>query len=215
MSSDTQPNTQFPQRMKKAASTRQRILEAATQLFLAEGYSQTSLDRVAEVASTTKPTVYSHFKSKHGLFEAVIEQNAKQKLEQLQHMLVPSNDPRADLYHFGDNFLPRVLSEQTQCWDRLAAAEAINHPEVGEAFYKAGPARLMKKLSGYLKTQTAAGLLNVAKPDRAAEQLIGLMLGVDMLRTQIGQKPPSAATLKKRAREAVAVFLAAYGVENE
>lgn len=210
----TQDQQRFPQRTRKAASTKQRILEAATDLFLNEGFSQTSLDRVAEVAETTKPTVYSHFKSKHGLFEAVVEQNAKGKLETLKHLLIPTNDPESDLHQFGDTFLPRVLSPQTQCWDRLAAAESINHPEVGEAFYKAGPARLMKKLTGYLKTQSEAGLLHVEKPERAAEQLIGLMLGVDILRTQIGQKPPGIATLKKRCREAVAVFLAAYGAKR-
>ena len=49
--------TQFPIRQKKAASTKQRILDVATQLFLNEGFSQTSLDRVADVAETTKPTV--------------------------------------------------------------------------------------------------------------------------------------------------------------
>lgn len=202
-------------RAKRGGATRHRILDAATKLFLKDGYSQTSLDKVAEQAGTTKPTVYSHFQSKRGLFDAVVSQNAQKRLELLGDSLDPTNDPESDLIRFGDVFLPAVLSERTQRWDRLAAAESINHPEVGEAFYNAGPARLLKRLTQYLQQQTRAGVLCVSKADRAAEQFIGILLGVDLLRTQIGQKPPSKATLKKRCREAVKVFLCFYSGENK
>lgn len=212
---NTQSDTKasFSERSRKAASTRKRILEIAAQLFLSEGYSQTSLEKVAAEAGTTKPTVYSHFKSKQGLFDAVISQHADRRLEVLNQVLVATNDVEVDLIQFGEFFLNALFSKGTRSWDRLAAAESITHPEVGETFYRAGPARLIKRLSDYLKQQSQAGLLGIKRPDRAAEQLIGLLLGVDLLRIQIGQVPPGKTTQKKRVREAIDVFLAAYREE--
>lgn len=194
----------------KAEATRRRILDTATKLFLSEGYSNTSLEQVAEAANVTKPTVYSHFKSKHGLFDAVIQQYAEKRVAEVSRLFSPSDDPRGDLIALGDLILARVLSKQTQRWDRLAAAESIDHPEVGETFYQAGPAHVVKGLTDYMKQQHQAGRLNVPHPQRAAEQLIGLFLGLDLLRAQIGQPELSVAQRKRKSREAVDVFLAAY-----
>ncbi|WP_299489321.1 TetR/AcrR family transcriptional regulator C-terminal domain-containing protein [Acaryochloris sp. IP29b_bin.137] len=205
----------FPLRTQKARSTRQRILGVATELFLAMGYSQTSLEKVATEAQTTKPTVYSHFKSKAGLFEAVINQHAEQGSVVFKKLLIPTNDPEDDLIRFGDVFLSFVLSPDQTYWNRLATAEAIAHPEVGEAFYQAGPARAIQQLTDYVASQAKAELLEVENPRRAAEQLIGLMLGVDLLQTQIGKEPPGKSALKTQCREAVAIFLAAYGTRTK
>ena len=62
--------------------------------------------------------------------------------------------------------------------------------------------------------ERCAGRLAIAQCDRAAEQLIGLLLGVDHLRTQIGHPIPSTAVRKRRCREAVSVFLKAYEVSE-
>ncbi len=204
-----------PRRATRSAMTRNQILESATRLFLDEGYSQTSIEQIAENAGTTKPTVYSHFGSKRALFDAVVQQNADQRVSLLTDPLTPTDNPQQDLIDFGDIFLSVVLSPQAQRWDRLAAAESLTSPEVGEAFYRAGPARVLRHLAEYIRQQHKAGRMMVVRASAAAEQLLGLLLGLDLLRTQIGQPPPSRAMLKKRCRESVAVFLAAYGVDDE
>jgi AcrR family transcriptional regulator len=43
---------------------RAAIVDAARQLFLASGYAQTSMDRVAEKAEVAITTVYRHFDNK-------------------------------------------------------------------------------------------------------------------------------------------------------
>lgn len=197
-------------RRLKSQDTRRRILDAATDLFLDEGYSTTNLDRIAEVAMVTKPTVYSHFESKKGLFDAVVKRNAETRVAEISKYFTPSKDPRKDLILFGDFLMARVLNEETRRWDRLAAAESISHPEVGEAFYQAGPAQVIKGLTDYFRQQQKAGLLKFPHAERAAEQLIGMFLGLNLLRAQIGQPPLSTAQRKRRCREAVDVFLAAY-----
>lgn len=48
-------------------NTTNEILKAASQLFLRQGYRNVSVDLIAIQASTTKVTVYQHFKSKEAL----------------------------------------------------------------------------------------------------------------------------------------------------
>ena len=52
--------------------TKQRILDAAEELFAREGYVATSLRRVTELADVNLAGVNYHFGSKEGLLEAVI-----------------------------------------------------------------------------------------------------------------------------------------------
>jgi AcrR family transcriptional regulator len=54
-----------------AASTRRRILDVATELMTASGFHPVGIDEIAARAGTSRPTVYRHFGSKVGLFEAV------------------------------------------------------------------------------------------------------------------------------------------------
>jgi TetR/AcrR family transcriptional repressor of mexJK operon len=202
-------------RTAKTRQTIDRILKAATELFLKEGYSGTNLQQVASAAGVTKPTVYSHFKSKEGLLQAVTAANAETRVAELSLVLRPSDDPRADLMRFGDLLLSKVLSDETRLWDRLAAAESLEHPEVGEAFFRAGPELVLHRLGLYLQQQQRAGLLDVPHSQRAAEQFVGMLLGLDLLRSQVGQPVLRPSRRSQRCREAVDVFLSAYSVRSQ
>jgi AcrR family transcriptional regulator len=52
---------------------RLRVLAAAVRLFARNGYEGASMDDIAAAAGITKPVLYDHFKSKHAMFEAVLE----------------------------------------------------------------------------------------------------------------------------------------------
>jgi AcrR family transcriptional regulator len=54
-----------------ANSTRERILDAALDLFLAQGYDGTSLRQIAEQLGVTKAALYYHFESKEDILMAL------------------------------------------------------------------------------------------------------------------------------------------------
>jgi AcrR family transcriptional regulator len=58
-------------REDSTAATRRRILDVATELMTASGFHPVAIDDIAAQAETSRPTVYRHFGSKVGLFEAV------------------------------------------------------------------------------------------------------------------------------------------------
>ncbi len=54
------------------AEKRAAILEAATGLFLENGYSGTSLAKIAEAADVSSATLFKRFPTKAALFEAIV-----------------------------------------------------------------------------------------------------------------------------------------------
>lgn len=54
------------------ADTRRRILSAATELIVEQGYDRLSLERVAERAGVVRATIYYQFHSRAGLLEALL-----------------------------------------------------------------------------------------------------------------------------------------------
>jgi AcrR family transcriptional regulator len=74
MSSDVNPSVGLPPlRQAQVAHTEERILAAAAELFLAEGYPATTLAAVARRAQVGARTVYVRFGTKAALFKRVID----------------------------------------------------------------------------------------------------------------------------------------------
>ena len=57
----------------KSERTRQRIVDAANQLFYRKGYNRTSFSDVVEAAEVPRGNIYYYFKSKDEILRAVIE----------------------------------------------------------------------------------------------------------------------------------------------
>ena len=58
---------------EEALETRSRILDAAENVFHAQGVAHTSLANVAEAANVTRGAIYWHFRNKSDLFDAMCE----------------------------------------------------------------------------------------------------------------------------------------------
>ena len=57
-------------------STRERILDAAMNIFSAKGFHDTKLDEIVAEASISKGSIYFHFPNKERLFIALVDQFA-------------------------------------------------------------------------------------------------------------------------------------------
>jgi AcrR family transcriptional regulator len=68
-------------RAERQARTRERLVEVARELFLADGYAGTSLDKVAVAAGFSKGAVYSNFSGKEELCMAVLDTIHEEQIE--------------------------------------------------------------------------------------------------------------------------------------
>lgn len=67
------PEGRHPPRRRLPASTRTaQILEAALQVFADKGYAAARIDDIAAAAGLSKGGIYTHFKSKEEIFEALL-----------------------------------------------------------------------------------------------------------------------------------------------
>jgi AcrR family transcriptional regulator len=70
-------------RAEIASLKRQRVLEAAVELFFNHGYAATTLQMVAEALGMTKPFIYSYFTNKAEILTAISETGIDQSLAAL------------------------------------------------------------------------------------------------------------------------------------
>jgi TetR/AcrR family transcriptional repressor of nem operon len=89
--------------------TRERILDAAERLILAQGFVATPIDQIIAQVGLTKGAFFHHFESKGALARALIERYARQEEDLLQHLLERagklSSDPVQQLLIFVGLFL--------------------------------------------------------------------------------------------------------------
>lgn len=65
------------QRARQQALTRERLLDAAIEVFSAKGFAGASIDAIAQAAGYTKGAVYANFANKEELFLAVVDRRVK------------------------------------------------------------------------------------------------------------------------------------------
>jgi TetR/AcrR family acrAB operon transcriptional repressor len=108
-----------------AEITRQRIINAAREVFLTKGVSKTSLEQVASHAGVTRGAVYWHFKNKTELFHAMREQIFLPLIDRMDDLLLSENG----LPENNNDPLSRVEASMQHTIERLT-----NHVETRQTF---------------------------------------------------------------------------------
>ena len=90
-----------------SATTPERILEVAQQLFTHKGFANTSVREICEGAEVTAPVIYYHFGSKDGVFQAVVDDalNLDGFCDRLRGAVAACPDPWDQLQAFVHTYL--------------------------------------------------------------------------------------------------------------
>jgi TetR/AcrR family transcriptional regulator of autoinduction and epiphytic fitness len=203
---------QKTQKLRLTDRKRQAILDAALVEFDANGFTATSMDRIAATANVSKRTVYNHFESKEVLFEA-IRQSALQAIEHTIRPYDLTESLESQLELTAMEHIAVHTSDAFMKFARVSVSQFIVSPEMASASFE----EFSKSRDGLVKWIKAAakdGRLTVAEPKRAAAQFLGL-LNVQMFWPQLlgGQKTPSKSELKKIVASTIAIFLDHYQTE--
>jgi TetR/AcrR family transcriptional repressor of mexJK operon len=120
------------------------------------------------------------------------------------------SDLRTALVEFAIRLLTATTSAEAVLMHRLVIAESARFPELGVAFYNAGPERSIAALTMFFAHATATGLMHIADPASTAEMLLGALLGVPIRSVLIRHARPSRPAIAARANAVVSLFIAAY-----
>jgi AcrR family transcriptional regulator len=96
-------------REERAAATRERLLDAARELFAERGYAAVGTEEVVRRAEVTRGALYHHFRDKRDLFQAVHEQMEGELVEALASKIAGIEDPEELLRTGISSFLDAVM----------------------------------------------------------------------------------------------------------
>ncbi|HYZ84684.1 MAG TPA: TetR/AcrR family transcriptional regulator [Bryobacteraceae bacterium] len=120
----------------RTKETRERLLSAAEEIFVRDGYADADLEEIAKLAGRTKGAIYAQFKSKEDIFLALVEQHVLRYRTQLQEALGRSTSVEQNREAFRQFYLS--LS-QDHTWNILMLEFklfAIRHPQAKKRFQR-------------------------------------------------------------------------------
>jgi AcrR family transcriptional regulator len=194
------------------AAKRQQIMEGARRIFLQDGFDGASVGDIVRAAGVSKGTLYAYFPSKEKLFEALIIEDRRKQAEALFTLDESDRDVTRVLRKLGKTFLDMLLSLDNLDFLRIVVGASTKFPQLGKAFFEAGPCRGTSRLASYLRLLTEEGVLRVEDPELAARQFLDLCKTGVHLRMMLGDRTaPDPDEIERNLHSAIAVFLAAYG----
>lgn len=213
---DAAPPSQALSSSGRSGRKRTAILEAATEVFLRDGYLGTSMDEIAARSAVSKQTVYKHFASKEALFVEIVDSMttaAGDAVHDEMPKLGDGEDVAAYLRSYAERQLLIVLRPPVMRLRRLVIGEVGRFPELARVLYERGPKRAMATLAKVLGELADRGLLRFDDPAVVAAQFNWLVMAGPLNKAMLlgDDAIPSEDELRKEAAEGVRVFLAAYG----
>jgi AcrR family transcriptional regulator len=110
--------------LDRREARRQRLLEAALQLFADLGFHDTSVDEVVAQARTSKSAFYEHFESKEDCFRVLLEQEGGALIERVRAAAAEGGDHR-------DRTRRGIVMFVTRCAHRSSVARLLLVESVG------------------------------------------------------------------------------------
>ena len=177
-------------------SARNRILDAASELFYRDGYHAVGIDTIVERSGVAKMTLYRHFASKDDLIAAYLERANAEFWEWLDGEIATVDDPREQLVVAFE--ATAKLATSARCLGCTFQAAASEFPELDHPGHEVALAHKRRVLARLAGLASDSGL---ADPDGLAAQLLLLMDGAWVAARMFG--PDNHATSVVGAAQAL------------
>ncbi|MCW2825323.1 MAG: TetR family transcriptional regulator [Aeromicrobium sp.] len=170
-------------RADRQAQTRQRLIEVAREMFLADGYAATSLDKVAVRAGFSKGAVYSNFSGKEELCMAVLDSIHETQIQGVVAAFTLDTDLDGRIEAFAAWAREGLGRPRWTALEVEFGAIARQSPYVATELVKrhreirAAIAQLVRQVT------TEAGIADRVDADQAATALLSLGIGLGTLRS--------------------------------
>jgi len=198
----------MPNKRSRGEVRNGKLQKVAADLFLKHGYEGVTIDKIVGVAGGSKSTVYSEFGGKCGLFISSIENLCREANEPLAKIDYSGLNLEESLKKLSFHILKLITAKRSVELHRLAIGEAVNCPEVGEAWYKYGPARTASFIQSLLESRCEELRKTSIPIERIAVMLHDSLTGDVLYRLLAGVgKHDNDASLEQLACNAVDVIL--------
>lgn len=188
-----------------------RILQAARELLFDRGLHAVSMDAVAIRAGVSKTTLYARFANREMLIRAVASDQAGRFARTLSDTVENVDGLRTVLLSFAVDLIAFMSHPDRLQLMRAMISQPDSGREMAQRVFRSGPLQTREHLASWLAVQTERGLLACPAPQRSAEQLIGMLMGLRILAGLFGRTPfESAADLLSHVTPTVDLFITAH-----
>lgn len=168
---------------------RTRILDAATELFLAEGFDRISVEKIATLARVSKTAIYNQFGGKEPLFDAVIGYSCEgvgaPELEPLQDDF----EIKDVLINAGRTAAYRILQPKAMRIIRLALGSYNINPKLSKIFWEHGPVRAAHHVAEALSRVKKKRRLRKLDPHELSIEFANEIIGPFLFTCMLGVTP--------------------------
>lgn len=189
-------------------TSQDRILHAARRLFFEHGFGQVSTDVLAREAAVSKATIYRHFENMADILRCVTEAEALRFREITPPKTETIADLQTALIQYGTKLLTFLNAAETLEFARLMHEGARENPDIGETFFNAAYGQTQNDFAKMFAAAQNRGVLSdLTSPMDIAEDLIGLLEGLGMVRVQLGVIKVPYPDVQERTTRAVNTIL--------
>lgn len=170
-------------RAERQAQTRVKLIEVAREMFLADGYAATSVDKVAVRAGFSKGAVYSNFAGKEELCMAVLDSIHQRQIDGVVAAFSSGDELDARIDAFADWAREGLGQPRWTALESEFGAVARHSPYVAGAL-KARHREISGAIETLIRQVTEEAGVELRMPaDRAATALLSLGIGLGALRS--------------------------------
>jgi AcrR family transcriptional regulator len=151
------------------------LINAATRVFLRDGYGLASMDKVAHEAGVSTRTIYERYKNKADLLAAVIGLLVDRLATVVATAQLDALAPRQALTWIGEAITERARDPDSAALFRIVATEAHRFPELAARMRENNKRCIENEVASYLRCQIARGTMHLSDPDRAARLFLQMV----------------------------------------
>ncbi len=187
------------------------LIQAATRVFVQEGYGLASIDKIANAAGISTRTIYERFKNKGDLMAAVVERLLDRDMAVIFEESHLDRLALADaLALIGETVTRRFADPDSAALFRIIVTESLRFPELTEKVRCRTRERFDSAIADYMRRQVEAGALVLEEPGRAAGLFVQMVLA-EPKECLLFRSPAAVLEFDLRAHVARVVHLFLYG----
>lgn len=175
---------------KAPPPTRERILDAAIELFGRGGYQGTSVGDIEAKAGLVprRGGLYKHFPSKEAVLEAAVERRSRAVDElETRSLVTPASDPETEVRLLGRIALREIGRDQEVL--RIVMREGDNFPALRDRFHARIVRRGHEQTAKRLRLLAERAGVTGVDMDAVAAVLLAPIISYRILETLFGQPP--------------------------
>jgi AcrR family transcriptional regulator len=156
----------------KSLNSRERVLKAATALFAARGFHQTSTRDVARRARVNEITVFRLFKNKRELYLQVLDGSVQPIVRDWLYPILQSSDDAEQVFL---SLAERLQDVMGTTFLRLFSYAALEQPELLRRHYHRYLSAFEEVLGRHIQSRIDADILRRLEPTLISHALVGII----------------------------------------